>query len=105
MAQVKLTIDDKPVSAPEDATILEAARLADIYIPTLCHHPDLPPAKGKTPAEAVYHGQDKIENTSDQEHSGCGLCVVEIKRPGRARAGLRHPGAGGPGGCHRQLPI
>ena len=79
MAQVNLTIDDKPVSAPEDATILDAARQADIYIPTLCHHPDLPPAKGKTPAKAVFHGPDKIENKSDQELSGCGLCVVEVE--------------------------
>lgn len=78
MAAVNLTIDGKPVSAPEDATILEAARQADIYIPTLCHHPDLPSAKGKTPAEAVFHGPDRIENNSEQELSGCGLCVVEV---------------------------
>jgi len=38
---ISLTINHKPVSAPEGATILEAARLAGIEIPTLCHHPDL----------------------------------------------------------------
>jgi predicted molibdopterin-dependent oxidoreductase YjgC len=38
---VELTINGKEVSAPEGSTILEAARLAGIQIPTLCHHPDL----------------------------------------------------------------
>lgn len=38
---VHLTINGQQVSAPEDSTILEAARLAGIRIPTLCHHPDL----------------------------------------------------------------
>ncbi|MBI5441272.1 MAG: (2Fe-2S)-binding protein, partial [Deltaproteobacteria bacterium] len=33
---VNLTIDGKPVSAPEGTTILEAARSAGIRIPTLC---------------------------------------------------------------------
>lgn len=36
-----LTINGQTVTAPEGATILEAARSADIAIPTLCHHPDL----------------------------------------------------------------
>ena len=38
---VELTINGKKVSAPEGSTILEAACLAGIQIPTLCHHPDL----------------------------------------------------------------
>lgn len=38
---VNLTINGKEVSAPKGSTILEAARGADIYIPTLCYHPDL----------------------------------------------------------------
>lgn len=38
---VTLTINDKQITAPEGSTILEAARLAGIEIPTLCHHPDL----------------------------------------------------------------
>ena len=33
---VELTINGKKVSAPEGSTILEAARLAGIQIPTLC---------------------------------------------------------------------
>jgi predicted molibdopterin-dependent oxidoreductase YjgC len=38
---IRLTIDGRPVVAPANATILDAARLAGIRIPTLCHHPDL----------------------------------------------------------------
>ena len=38
---VTLTINGRAVEAPEDSTVLEAASLAGIKIPTLCHHPDL----------------------------------------------------------------
>ncbi|HEY5658174.1 MAG TPA: formate dehydrogenase subunit alpha [Myxococcota bacterium] len=41
---VKLTIDGVEVAAPAGRTILEAAGDHDIYIPSLCHHPDLAPA-------------------------------------------------------------
>ncbi|MBR1482165.1 MAG: FAD-dependent oxidoreductase [Ruminococcus sp.] len=52
---INLTINGKAVQAPEGATILEAARLADIYIPTLCYD------------EAV------------EVYGACGLCVVEAQ--------------------------
>ena len=38
---VNLTIDGLPVTVPEGTRILEAARKAGIFIPTLCEHPDL----------------------------------------------------------------
>src|SRR4030043_673608 len=38
---VRLTINGREVEAPQGTTILEAARIAGINIPTLCHHPDL----------------------------------------------------------------
>jgi predicted molibdopterin-dependent oxidoreductase YjgC len=38
---VTLTINEQPVTVPEESTILEAAQSAGIKIPTLCHHPDL----------------------------------------------------------------
>ena len=38
---VTLTINGRRVEAEEGSTILDAARRAGIYIPTLCHHPDL----------------------------------------------------------------
>ncbi len=36
---MKLTVNNIPVEAPEGATILEAARLAGVKIPTFCHLP------------------------------------------------------------------
>ncbi|MFH1083721.1 MAG: FAD-dependent oxidoreductase [Pseudomonadota bacterium] len=80
MAQVKLTINSLEVEVLEGTTILEAARSADIYIPTLCYHPDLPGAKGIAAAKAVYQGDRKIENAMLEETGkGCGLCVVEVE--------------------------
>jgi len=38
---VRLTINGREVEALQGTTILEAARIAGINIPTLCHHPDL----------------------------------------------------------------
>ncbi len=43
MTMVNLTINGKQIQAPQGATILEAARAAGIYIPTLCYHPELRP--------------------------------------------------------------
>ena len=51
----RITINDKELSVPENMTVLDAARLNDIYIPTLCNHPKLTPS------------------------GGCRLCLVEIK--------------------------
>ncbi|MCF8143287.1 MAG: FAD-dependent oxidoreductase [Deltaproteobacteria bacterium] len=79
MAQVKLTINGREIEAPEGATILEAAKAADIYIPVLCYHPDLPTAEGTLPAGMVYQGDRRIENAMPgQLGKGCGLCVVEV---------------------------
>ncbi len=44
MAKVEIKIDGLVVSTSEGKTILEAALENDIYIPNLCHHPDLVPA-------------------------------------------------------------
>ena len=52
---VTLTIDGKRIEVPRGTTVLEAARSADIYIPTLCYDPDLSP------------------------YGGCCLCVVEVE--------------------------
>lgn len=54
MNQVKIEIDGMEVYTQKGKTIMEAAEDADIYIPHLCHHPDL------------------------HEEGGCRLCVVEI---------------------------
>jgi NADH-quinone oxidoreductase subunit G len=52
---VQLTVNGLSVEVPEGATILEAARAAEIRIPTLCKHPDLPPT------------------------AACGICIVKVE--------------------------
>ncbi|MCL2782473.1 MAG: NADH-dependent [FeFe] hydrogenase, group A6 [Propionibacteriaceae bacterium] len=39
----KVTIDDRVIDVPDGATILATAKQANIYIPTLCDHPDQDP--------------------------------------------------------------
>jgi predicted molibdopterin-dependent oxidoreductase YjgC len=53
---IALTINGVKVEVKEGATVLEAARQAGIYIPTLCYHPDL------------------------EVYGGCRLCIVEIDK-------------------------
>jgi len=52
---MKITINGKIIESKPEATVLEAAFSADIYIPNLCYHPDLPPV------------------------AACRLCIVEIE--------------------------
>jgi NADPH-dependent glutamate synthase beta subunit-like oxidoreductase len=80
MDTVNLTIDGQPVEVPAGTTILEAARKADIYIPSLCYHPDLPPAKDCPAVQTVFQGEHNIENAQPDPHGkGCGICVVEVE--------------------------
>ncbi len=55
---LRITINDRPMEVEAGLTILDAARLNGIEIPTLCHYPGLP------------------------SHGSCRLCIVEIQ--GRA---------------------
>ncbi len=59
---IRITINGSTIEAESIDTILKAAQRADIYIPTLCCHPDLPPRKGGKPVDAVYQGELRIEN-------------------------------------------
>jgi formate dehydrogenase major subunit len=52
---VHMTIDGKTFEVPEGKTVLQAARLNGIEIPTLCDHPAIKP------------------------YGGCRLCLVEVK--------------------------
>ncbi len=77
---VNLTIDEVEVTVPEGTTILDAAQQADIYIPHLCSHPDLPSVEQLKPAEAIYRDGKRIENKKpDLQYEGCQLCVVQIE--------------------------
>ena len=51
-----VTIDNVAVEVEKESTILQAARQAGIWIPTLCYHPAVPPA------------------------ANCRLCLVELDR-------------------------
>ncbi|XUW99385.1 MAG: formate dehydrogenase subunit alpha [Dehalogenimonas sp.] len=53
---IRIRINDQEIEAVEGLTVLEAARQAGIYIPSLCYSPDLKP------------------------YGGCRMCVVEIDR-------------------------
>jgi len=55
---ISLQFDGHMVTAKRGSSLLEAALAAGIYIPHLCHHPDLPPI------------------------NACGLCIVEIQGTG-----------------------
>ena len=80
MDTVTITINGQKVQPPSGTTILEAARSAGIYIPTLCYHPDLPPAKGIQAAGLIYQGSLQVKNALPEEKGkGCGLCVVEVE--------------------------
>ena len=59
---ISLTIDGKQVTVPEGMNIVDAAKLAGVYIPVFCHHPKLDPV------------------------GMCRMCLVEIGRPMRDRA-------------------
>jgi NADPH-dependent glutamate synthase beta subunit-like oxidoreductase len=77
----RLKIDDNDIEVPEGTTVLKAAQLNGIYIPSLCAHPDLPPSKGTELSIAIYHCKNKIEGDSieKKEFEGCKLCLVEVE--------------------------
>lgn len=64
-APVRLTIDGRELTAPAGASVLNAAIEAGIYVPSLCAHPDLPPAEQR--------------GCRDGGAGGCNLCLVEIE--------------------------
>ncbi len=55
MEMIRVTIDGREVSVPKGLSVLEACRMHDIQIPTLCHDPGL------------------------TDYGACRLCIVEIK--------------------------
>ena len=81
---VSLTIDDQPVTAEPDTTILEAAQQADIYIPRLCYHPSLGSSHGLQPVGSIQREDgpfvhDGTGPADDQGYPGCRLCLVNIE--------------------------
>ncbi len=54
-SRITVTINDKQIEIKNGLTVLEAAKQAGVYIPTLCYHPNLAP------------------------YGGCRMCIVEIE--------------------------
>lgn len=80
METVKLYINDIEAEVAQGLSILEAARQNDIYIPSLCYHPDLPPSRKLKATDAIYRGNEKIVGDEPQkEFEGCNLCLVEVE--------------------------
>lgn len=59
MNEIKLTINGRPVSVPEGSTILEAARLNGIEIPTLCAYEGLKPKAACRLCQVEIEGEEK----------------------------------------------
>ena len=68
---INLKINDKPVTVPEGTTVLEAARQANVHIPTLCFLKEV------------------------NEIGACRMCVVEIKGARALAAACVYPVAEG----------
>ncbi|NOZ02548.1 MAG: 2Fe-2S iron-sulfur cluster binding domain-containing protein, partial [Deltaproteobacteria bacterium] len=78
MATLSITIDGIEIHIPRGGTILDAAREAGVYIPTLCAHPALPSVEGMKSDAYVFRGEKRIENDGpDADWDGCGVCAVE----------------------------
>lgn len=78
-SQVRLYINDLEVAVDEGTTILEAARKLNIYIPSICYHPDLPPPNKAKPSPYIFRGKERIEGDGSREFEGCRLCLVEVE--------------------------
>ena len=59
---ITLTVNGRSVEVDDGSTLLDAAREAGVYIPTLCHHPRLP------------------------SHAVCRLCLVNVEGETRPQA-------------------
>ncbi|MHC4078721.1 MAG: FAD-dependent oxidoreductase [Planctomycetota bacterium] len=79
MAQLHLELDGEHVLVPPGCTILEAAGKNDVYIPALCAHPAIPPARDLCGQGFVFRGAERIESDApDATWDGCGICAVDV---------------------------
>ncbi|UCH88064.1 MAG: FAD-dependent oxidoreductase [Thermoplasmata archaeon] len=78
MTEIVLTINGEEIRSEEGKTILQAALDADIYIPSLCAHPNLPPLKDYPLSEKIYHLDKQFVNEGGEFEEGCSLCLVDV---------------------------
>ena len=81
MMKLSIKIDDLNVEVNDGQTILEAAGIAGIYIPAICHHPDLPSYENGVSLKEVFRGDISVHGTSGK-YQGCGVCLVEVEGEG-----------------------
>jgi len=80
METVRLFVDSVEIKAQKDSSVLEAARSAEIYIPSLCYHPDLSPSRKAKTRSVVYRGSERITGDAlEKEFEGCNLCLIEVE--------------------------
>jgi NADPH-dependent glutamate synthase beta subunit-like oxidoreductase len=80
METVSFYVNNTEIQAPKDSSILEATRNAEIYIPSLCYHPDLPLSRRAKAGNAIFHaGEQIIGDAFEKEFEGCNLCLVEVE--------------------------
>jgi len=87
MDTITLLINNTEVKATKGSSILEAAGRAEIYIPSLCYHPDLPPPSKAKAITTIYRGGEHVVGDEpEREFEGCNLCLVEVEgQPDLAR--------------------
>jgi NADPH-dependent glutamate synthase beta subunit-like oxidoreductase/Pyruvate/2-oxoacid:ferredoxin oxidoreductase delta subunit len=80
METVSFFVNNTEAKAPPNSSVLEAARNAEIYIPSLCYHPDLPISRRLKSGNAVFRAGEQIVNDAfEKEFEGCNLCLVEVE--------------------------
>jgi len=68
METVTFFVNNAEVKASKGVSILEATRKAEIYVPSLCYHPDLPPSRRGKSVSLVYRGGEQVSgDTIDKE--------------------------------------
>jgi len=81
MSGIQLTIEERTIEVAPGTTLLEAAREAEVYVPALCAHPDLPPWNGLEEWPEVFQGPERIaaDPGAERPEPGCGLCLVMVE--------------------------
>lgn len=97
MITISLTIDGKTIQVLSNATILDAAQQAGIYVPTLCSHPDLP-SDGRCGLCTVEVGEEAVLACETRVENGMQVktatdLVKSIRRDKLSAILLHHPHA------------
>jgi len=80
METVSFHVNNTEVKASKNSSILEATRNAEIYIPSLCYHPDLPLSRRAKAGTAVFRAGEQVAGDAvEKEFEGCNLCLVEVE--------------------------